>query len=173
LPRRKKLESRLQVEISRNAKVIAYPFTDYFKGFENVDIVKRLFGDKTREVLRDLRVEFASRRGYMGVNDENGHILVSAAYLKKGDIIDLYLDIIHELVHVRQFMDGKKLFDSNYRYVERPTEIEAYGHSVEEAKNLGLSDERICEYLKTERMSDEDFKRLVSALEVTCAKPSD
>jgi hypothetical protein len=167
------MESRLKVEISRNAKVIAYPFTDYFKGFENVDIVKRLFGNKTREVLNDLKVEFASRRGYMGVNDENGHILVSAAYLKKGDIVDLYLDIIHELVHVRQFMDGKKLFDLNYRYVERPTEIEAYRHSVEEAKNLGLSDERICEYLKTERMSDEDFTKLISALEVTCTKEID
>ena len=167
------MESRLKVEISRNAKVIAYPFIDYFKGFENVDIVKRLFGDKTREVLNALKVEFASRRGYMGVNDENGHILISAAYLKKGDIIDLYLDIIHELVHVRQFMDGKKLFDSNYSYVERPTEIEAYRHSVEEAKNLGLSDERICEYLKTERMSDEDFNKLISALEVTCTKQTE
>lgn len=167
------MDSRLKVEISRNAKVIAYPFTDYFKGFENVDIVKRLFGDKTQDVLNDLKVEFASRRGYMGVNDENGHILVSAKYLKNGDIIDLYLDIIHELVHVRQFMEGKKLFDSNYRYVERPTEIEAYRHSVEEAKKLGLSDERICEYLKTERMSNEDFDKLISALEVTCMKQTD
>jgi len=166
------MESRLKVEISRNAKIITYPFTDYFKGFENVDIVKRLFGDKTREVLRDLRVEFASRRGYMGVNDENGHLLISAAYLKKGDILDLYLDVIHELVHVRQYMEGKKLFDSNYRYVERPTEIEAFKHAVEEAKNLGLSDGRICEYLKTEWMSDEDFKRLISVLDVKCTKPS-
>jgi len=166
------MESRLKVEISRNAKIITYPFTDYFKGFENVDIVKRLFGDKTREVLRNLRVEFVSRRGYMGVNDENSHLLISAVYLKKGDIVDLYLDVIHELVHVRQLMEGKKLFDSNYRYVERPTEIEAFKYAVEEAKNLGLSDERICEYLKTERMSDEDFERLTSALDVKCTKLS-
>jgi len=45
-----------------------YSFTDYFKGFEKVEAVKRIFGEKTEETLRNLRVEFMPLVGYMGVN---------------------------------------------------------------------------------------------------------
>jgi hypothetical protein len=162
---------RLKVKILRNAKVTAHPFTDYFKGFERVEAVRRIFGEKTEEVLQNLKVEFFSRRrGYMGVSDEDGHLLISAHYLNHGDSIDIYLDVIHELVHVRQFMEGKKLFDDNFSYVERPTEVEAYSCAVEEARRLGLSDERIIEYLKTEWMSDKELKRLAKTLNVKYIK---
>lgn len=164
--------SRLKVKILRNAKVSTYPFTDYFKGFERVGAVRLIFGEKTEEVLRNLEVEFSGRRGYMGVSNVDGHLIISAHYLNNGDIFDIYLDIIHELAHVKQFMEGKELFDRNYSYVERPTEVEAYRHAVEEARNLGLSDERICEYLRTEWMSDEDLARLAQALNVECKGPS-
>jgi len=142
------------------------PFTDYFKGFDKVDAVRRIFGERTEEVLSNLRVEFNGRRGYMGVSDIDGHLMISAYYLNEGDMTDIYLDIIHELVHVRQFIDGKELFDGRYNYIERPTEVEAFQHAVEEAQNLGLSDERICDYLKTEWMSDDDLKRLTEILHV-------
>ena len=160
------IDLRLKVEIVRNVPVITHPFTDYFKGFEKVEAVRKIFDEKTEEVLRNLRVEFGGRRGYMGVSDVDGHLLISAHYIKEGDIIDIYLDIIHELVHVRQFMEGKKLFDDNFSYVRRPTEVEAYRLAVEEAKRLGLSDERICEYLKTEWMSNRDLERLAEAVNV-------
>jgi hypothetical protein len=39
---------------------------------------------------------------------------------------------------------------------------------VEEARNLGLSDEKICQYLKTEWMSEADLRRLARALNVKC-----
>ena len=143
-----------------------HPFTDYFKGFEKVEAVRKIFGDKTEEVPRNLRVEFGGRGGYMGVSDVDGHLLISAHYIKEGDIVDIYLDVIHELVHVRQFMEGKKLFDDNFSYVRRPTEVEAYRLAVEEARRLGLSDERICEYLKTEWMSSKDLERLAEAVNV-------
>ena len=106
----------------------------------------------------------------MFVNSTDGHIVVSSRYLNSGDRIDIYLDLIHELVHVRQFMEGKKLFDTEYSYVERPTEIEAYRNAVEEARRLGLTDERICEYLMTEWMSHEDFLRLARTLNVECER---
>jgi len=145
-----------------------YSFTDYFKGFEKVVAVKRIFGKKTEEVLRNLTVEFAWIGGYMWVNNANGHLMVSSRYLNNGDRVDIYLDLIHELVHVRQFMEGKELFDDQYKYTERPTEVEAYRIAVEEARNLGLPDERICQYLKTEWMSDEDFQKLAETLKVRC-----
>jgi len=165
------MDSKLNVEIVRNAKVSMYPFTDYFKGFEKVEAVRRIFGERTDSVLNNLKVEFGGRRGYMGVSDIDGHLIISVGYLNKGDIIDIYLDVIHELTHVKQFMDGKELFDRHYNYVERPTEIEAFRNAVEEARRLGLSDERICEYLQTEWMTDEDLLLLAKTLNVKC-KPT-
>jgi hypothetical protein len=50
--------------------------------------------------------------------------------------------------------------------VDRPTEVEAYRYTVKEARRLGLSDERILQYLKTEWMSTEDLKRLAKAVDV-------
>jgi len=143
-----------------------HPFSDYFRGFEKVEAVRRIFGEKTEQVLRDLKVEFLWIGGYMGVNSGNGHLMVNPKYLNKGDKTDIYLDVIHELVHVRQFMEGKELFDSHYSYTERPTEVEAYRHAVEEARRLSLSDERICEYLKTEWMSGKELEQLASTMNV-------
>lgn len=146
------------------------PFTDYFTGLEKSEAVRRIFGEKTDEVLRNLKVEFSALGGYMGVNPADGCVIVNTRYLNEGDRVDIYLDLIHELVHVKQLREGKELFDPNYSYVERPTEIEAYRYAVEEAKRMGLSDERICEYLKTEWMTNEDLKRLAKTLNVRCTK---
>lgn len=160
-----RLDKTFRVRLSAST----YSFTDYFRGFEKVAIVRRIFGEKTDEVLRSLRVEFTWLGGYMGVNGSNGHLMVSPRYLNDGDRLDVYLDVIHELAHIRQHMDGKELFDSNYSYVERPTEVEAYRYAVEEARRLGQSDERICEYLKTPWMSEEDLRHLARTLKVRCA----
>jgi hypothetical protein len=165
------MEPQLGVKIERNVKVATHPFMDYFKGFEQVDAVKKIFGEKTEEMLRNLRVEFAGMRAYMGVSNEDGHLLVSALYLRDGDIVDIYLDVIHELVHVRQkILEGKELFDDRFSYVERPTELEAYRFAVDEARRIGLNDEQICRYLKTEWMSNGELERLAKALgvDVTC-----
>jgi hypothetical protein len=146
----------------------ACPFTDYFKGLDKVEAVRKIFGEKTNEILRNLRVEFTWLGGYMWVSNADGHLIVSSRYLNNGDKIDIYLDLIHELVHVKQFMEGKQLFDAGYSYIERPTEVEAYRHAIEEAKRLGLSEQQICQYLKTEWMSNEDLKNLAKTLNVKC-----
>ena len=143
-------------------------FIDYFPQMEKVDAIRRIFGDATEDVLRNLKVEFTWVGGYMSVNGQNGHLMVSSHYLNNGNKIDIYLDLIHELVHVRQFMEGKELFDEHYSYVERPTEVEAYQYAVEEARRIGLSEERICQYLKTEWMSEQDLRRLATMLNVRC-----
>lgn len=161
----------MKVKIPRNVRITTHPFTKFFKGFEKVEAVKSIFGEKTEEVLNNLQVEFAGFRGYMGVSDIDGHLIISARYLNNGDLIDIYLDIIHELVHVKQFMEGKKLFDDRYSYVGRPTEIEAYHHAVAEAKRLGLDDSRICQYLKTEWMSEKELKKLTKILGVEYVPP--
>lgn len=164
------MNPQLKVKILRNAKVITYPFTNYFKGFEKVKAVQHLFGEQTEEVLKGIKVTFIGRMGYMGVSSEDGKIRISAHYLKNGDLRDIYLDIIHELVHVKQFMEGKELRDRNFMYVDRPTEIEAYRYAVTEARNLGMDDNEILTYLKTEWMSRENLIRLATIVNINVEK---
>jgi len=156
----------LNVKIRRDVNITVYNFTDYFQGFEKVDAVREIFGDDTEKVLNNLKVEFVSRRGYMGVDEQDGHLIISAYYLKSGTERDIYLDIIHELVHVKQCMQGQQLFDNRYDYVERPTEIEAYKHAVKEARRLGMTEKEIYTYLRTEWMRDNDLERLAKAVGV-------
>ena len=144
-------------------------FMDYFKGFEKVEAVRRIFGEKTEEVLNNLKVEFIWF-GYMGVDNSDGHLLVNGRYLSSGNKTDIYLDVIHELCHVKQWMEGKELFDPRYDYVDRPTEIEAYRYTVQEAKRIGFNQKRIFQYLQTEWMNDEDLKRLIKNMNLSLEK---
>jgi hypothetical protein len=146
-----------------NQKVV---FLEYFKGFDKVAAVRGIFGEQTTEVLSHLTVEISWLMGYMYVDDGDGHLVISRGYLGNGNRVDIYLDLIHELCHVKQFMEGKELFDPRYDYVDRPTEIEAYCYAVQEARRLGLSEERIRCYLRTEWLSDEDFCKLAKSVNV-------
>lgn len=149
-----------------NQKVI---FAEFFKDFEKVEAVRGIFGEKTDEVLGHLKVEISWIMGYMYVDGSDGHLVISKGYLNTGNKTDIYLDLIHELCHVKQFMEGKELFDPRYDYVDRPTEIEAYRYTVQEARRLGLSEERIRCYLWTEWMGDDDFRRLAKSVNVSIA----
>jgi hypothetical protein len=165
--------SNLGVEIPRQVPTSRHRFLDYFKGFENLEAVRETFGDETSKILRGLQVEFfGSKFGYMGVSDEDGHILASADYLKNGKWRDIYLDVIHELVHVRQFREGKELFDESYGYAERPTEVEAYRHTVKEARRLGMTDDEIFEYLKVTWLTDLEAKQLAKNVGVNVPQKS-
>jgi hypothetical protein len=104
--------------------------------------------------------------GYMYVDGSDGHLVINKSYLNTGDHTDIYLDLVHELCHVKQFMEGRELFDPKYEYVDRPTEIEAYKYTVLEARRIGLSEERICYYLKTEWMTRQDWIRLAKSVGV-------
>ncbi|MEK6988296.1 MAG: hypothetical protein AABX97_09460 [Candidatus Thermoplasmatota archaeon] len=149
------------VSIPRKIPLKFERFTDRFKGFEDVAAVQATFGPGTKAVLRSLRVEyFSSKWAYMGVSDEDGHLMVSTHYLRTGKPRDIYLDVVHELVHVRQFREGKELFPDGFSYPDAPTEIEAYNHCVAEGRRLGMTDRELFEYLKTEWMSEKDVRKL-------------
>ncbi len=150
--------------INRTATTGSLAFVDVFVGFETVEAVRSIFQDRTEEVLTDLMVDILPRAGYLRVDDETGNIVVSSEYLRTGDERYLYLDVIHELVHIRQFMEGKELFDRRFSYVDRPTEIEAYAASVKEAMRIGMREEEILDYLKVEWVTEEEFQRLLLAV---------
>jgi len=149
------------VRIPRNIRLNYEQFTDHFKGFERLPAVLTIFGPRAASALRSLKVEFfSSRWGFMGVSDADGHLMVSTHYLRTGDDRDIYLDVIHELVHVKQYRDGKELFEDGYEYPDLPTEIEAYRACVAEGRRLGMNDRELFEYLKVFWMSDRDVRRL-------------
>jgi hypothetical protein len=138
---------------------------DYFAGFEKNRAVQAIFGQETEQVLKNLKVDFIWF-GYMGVSDTDGHLMVNKRYLSTGRRQDIYLDVVHELCHVRQHMEGRDLFDPRYDYVDRPTEIEAYRYAVLEARRIGLSDAEIRLYLKTEMMSTKALAQLIKNIGV-------
>ncbi len=140
-------------------------FTDYFVGFEKNRAVKGIFGADTERVLANLKVDFIWF-GYMGVSDDDGHLMVNKQYLATGSRQDIYLDVVHELCHVKQHMEGRDLFDPRFDYVDRPTEIEAYRYATMEAKRIGLGAKDIRVYLKTEMMSTKALEKLIANMGV-------
>lgn len=149
------------VRMPRKVPIHYEKFTDRFQGFEDVAAVRAIFGAHTRRVLHSLRVEYFSVPwGYMGVSDQDGHLIVSTHYLKTGKPRDIYLDVVHELVHVRQFGEGKPLFPDGVGYADTPTEIEAYKHCLEEGRRLGMTDRELFEYLRVEWMNEKELRKL-------------
>jgi hypothetical protein len=155
---------KLDVVINRDVPIGRLPFKDVFGGFEKVAAVRSIFGRSTNRVLTDLEVEIEDGRGYMRVNDKRGSVMVNAKYLKEGEAVHLYLDVVHELVHIRQLKEGKELWDRRYAYFDRPTELEAYQVALGEARRLGLKKEEIIDYLKVDWVTDEEFARFLRAL---------
>jgi len=163
-----------QVPTSKRGSKTRRRFSDYFKGFQSVPAVCEIFGQETDEVLASLGVEFLNARSdYIWVSDEDGHLIVNANYLKEGETREIYLDLIHELVHVKQFRDGREIsldFGKKFEYVNRPTELEAYRHTIKEARRLGMSDEEIVDYLKVTWLDEEEVRYLAKNLGVQVSR---
>jgi hypothetical protein len=155
------VESDLGVHIERAAPTKLYPFTKFFRGFEAVPTVRDLFGAQTNRVLRNLKVEFFSPRfGYMGTSDIDGHLIISTHHLKNSEFKTVYLDLVHELCHVRQFRKGRPLFYPKLSYVDAPSEIEAYRLTIQEGQRIGMTKRQLIDYLKVEWISPTEHRRL-------------
>jgi hypothetical protein len=156
----------MNVEIVRNITTPNRRFTDHFKNFENTEPVQKIFGKNTHEILANLPIVFTDDTLYMRV-DYDGRLLINPEYFTTGDFTDLYLDVIHELVHVKQVLNGKNC-NHNLRYIERPLEIEAYRTAVHEARALGLNEPQILDYLESDLITNEELRELAATLEVAC-----
>jgi len=156
--------------MNRRGSNIRYKFTNYFRGFGKISVVRDIFGDETDEVLRDLQIEFLNlRTDYIWVSNKDGHLIANANYVKTGEKRAIYLDMIHELVHVKQFREGRRLLltlGKRFEYVNRPTELEAYRRTIREARRLGMSEEEIFDYLKISWLDEEELRYLARRLHV-------
>ena len=74
----------------------------------------------------------------------------------------VYLDLIHEFLHILQRKHGRVLWPGlRVPYVDRHTEIEAYAFSIAEARRLGAPDAYLRRYLKVPWISRIDYYRLL------------
>lgn len=160
--------TQLRFNVNRALPEGRYRLQEIFSGLESVEPLKKCVGKTAvlRRILDETQVTLTDEDGYMYVNDEDGSLVVGLEYLRNGDAKHLYLDVIHELVHVKQFLQGMNLFDDAYSYVDRPTEIEAYRCCVEEGRKIGMPEDEIAEYLYVEWITRKDHARLLETLGV-------
>jgi len=172
-------DSQLPIKVNRKTPPPALqPFTDYFKGFEKVGAVRKVFGDETEEVLARLKIGFISnRRMYMGIRDDDGHIAVGTYHLRHSTTRVLYLDIVHELFHIKQWMRDQAWFTKEHEkfmgdfslYYSSPLEVPAYAHTVREAERLGMTRKEIAEYLKMMPVPQKVWNRFLKEMAINPA----
>ena len=80
-------------------------------------------------LLREAKVQLRGGRGYAFIDVEAPCIVLSEWYYREGADLDLYMDLLHELTHLRQLEEGFDLWDERFAYVDRPTEVEGYATS--------------------------------------------
>ena len=155
--------------IHRRVEPGQYRLVELFWDIRTYGILPAIFADAEEidGVMAHTKVFVVDRRSEMFVDNDDGSITIGLTHLREASDEFLYLDIIHELCHVKQHLQGRNLYDRSKAYVDRETEIEAYRVTVQEARRIGLNDEAIANYLRVPWITPEEHKRLVRRLDVT------
>jgi hypothetical protein len=100
--------------------------------------------------------------GFRMVESRQDEIVVARSHLANSPTMDVYLDIIHEFLHILQRRQGRELWPGvKLPYVDRPTEVEAYAYSIAEARRLGVGDAYLREYLHVTWIQRREYLRLL------------
>jgi hypothetical protein len=144
-----------------------HPFLQFLPGVQESPAIRRIASAATPadRLLTNARVRLEPGDGYIWVDDEAPAIVLVEQYYRRGAALDLYLDLLHELTHLRQLAEGHNLWDETLAYVDRPTEIEGYAVAVEEGLRLGMSREDVVHHLANPWMMPADVRRLLGHIE--------
>ena len=155
--------------IHRRLEPGEYRLTEVFTDIRTYSILTAIFADAEEidGVMAHTKVFVVDRPHEMFVDNNDASITIGLTHLRRASDEFLYLDIIHELCHVKQQMQGRNLYDRSKAYVDRETEIEAYQVTVQEARRIGLNDDAISNYLRVSWITPEEHKRLIRKLDVT------
>ena len=158
-----------------------HPLLSVFQGLERTVPFRKYPGDD-REILRIARHTTAQvvdgpgwmyvaprktppevRRGGFRMFESNEDVIVVArSHLAHSPSMEVYLDIIHEFLHILQRRQGRELWPGpTMPYVDRPTEVEAYAFSVAEARRLGVPDRFLRKYLHVTWIKRSEYLRLL------------
>ncbi len=160
--------------INRSLGPGEYRLADVFADIRACATLRAVFadGDEIDWVMAHIRVLVVNRAKEMFVDNDDGSITIGLQHLRLAPDEILYLDIIHELCHVKQHLQGRDLYDRQKAYVDRETEIEAYEVTVREARRIGLDDNAIADYLRVSWITPEEHRRLADRLNVAHTGPS-
>ncbi len=162
------------VHINRALAPGQYLLAEVFADIRAYTILQAIFADADEIdwVMANIRVHVTKKPHEMFVDNDDGSITIGLTHLHRASDEILYLDIIHELCHVKQHLQGRNLYDRSKPYVDRETEIEAYQVTVQEARRIGLNDNAIANYLRVSWITPEEHRRLADRLEVVENDPS-
>jgi hypothetical protein len=152
--------------INRGLNPGQYSLAEVFADIRTYGVLLTIFADAEEidRVIARTKVFVVDRPNEMFVDNDDGSITIGLKHLLHASDEILYLDIVHELCHVKQHLQGRNLYDNSQNYVDRDTEIEAYQVTVTEARRIGLSDDAIFHYLRVSWITPEEHKRLVLRL---------
>jgi hypothetical protein len=170
----------------RDAPAGRFPLLTVFRGLEKTVPFRKYPGDDAA-ILRTARGTVAQvmegagwmyvapprtppeirAAGFRMVETNRDVIVVGQSHLAHSPLMDVYLDVIHEFLHILQRKQGRVIWPARtIPYVDRPTEIEAYAFSVAEARRLGVPDRYLREYLRVTWVRKSEYHRLLRHLGV-------
>jgi hypothetical protein len=164
-----------------------YPLLTVFRGLDKTVPFRKYPGDdrRTLEIAKRTWAELSDGPGWMYVappktppeiraagfrmvETTDDVIVISRAHLANSPRMDVYLDIIHEFLHILQRQNGREIWPRRrIPYADRPTEVEAYAFSIAEARRLGVSDSYLRDYLRVTWMGKAEYLRLLRNVGVT------
>ncbi len=144
-----------------------HPYRRLLPRIEESPVARRIESPKTpfSALLESARVRIRKREGYCYVDVAIPAIVLSDSYYRSANPVDLYLDMAHELTHLRQFTEGENIWDHSIHYVDRPTEIEGYAVAVEEGRRLGMTEDEILRHLSNPWLNDSEVARLLQNID--------
>ena len=158
----------MKIELPEYAHVIRildcgmHPYRTLLPGLEASPAVRRIESPAIPigPLMDNARVNIVPHDGYCYVEVKIPAIILAADYYRRANPLDLYLDMAHELTHLRQLAEGKNLWDHSLHYVDRPTEIEGYAVAVEEGLRLGMTEAEVMHHLSNPWLSSAEVNRL-------------
>jgi hypothetical protein len=158
----------MKIELPEYAHVLRtlgcgmHPYRTLLPGLEESPAARRIESHSIPlgPLMDEARVNIVLHEGYCYVDVKIPAIILAEDYYHRANPLDLYLDMTHELTHLRQLAEGKNLWDHSLHYVDRPTEIEGYAIAVEEGLRLGMTEDEIMHHLSNPWLSNAEVTRL-------------
>ncbi|MGP8124488.1 MAG: hypothetical protein ACLQEQ_01270 [Nitrososphaerales archaeon] len=154
--------------VRRETEIGEYKLTEVFAGLESSSSLMKVFGSRSQmtKIMKHLKLRVEPNDSGLWFDRDTGTICIGSKHLGGAKADFLYLDVIHVLVHVCQFLEGRDLYDQAFEYVERPTELEAYRYTVAEARKVGLDESEILRYLRMDAADDSELGKLMDKIGV-------
>jgi hypothetical protein len=100
-----------QVKVNSDIQNGTYSIEEIFVNLKTVEILLKIFETKEAldDVFKNTNVIVDDTVHYMHVKNDDASIVIGRNHLRNSEKKILYLDIIHELVHVKQQRQGLDL----------------------------------------------------------------